>query len=38
MDDDGWLEMDYEDRYEGEDYNVWEENQIDADMAAGEMD
>ena len=36
MNEDSWLEGAYEERYEMEDYNLWEQNQVDADMAAGE--
>jgi hypothetical protein len=28
MNEDGWLEGAYEERYEGEDYNLWEEQQV----------
>jgi hypothetical protein len=28
MDEDMFLEAEYEERYEGEDYNLWEEQQV----------
>ena len=36
MNEDGWLEGAYEERYEAPDYDVWETDQVYADLAAGE--
>jgi hypothetical protein len=35
---DDWLEAAYEERYEGEDYNIWEENQVFLDNEGGPED
>jgi hypothetical protein len=33
---DNWLESAYEERYEGEDYNLWEEQQVFLDNEGGD--
>jgi hypothetical protein len=35
---DDWLEAAYEERYEGEDYNIWEENQVFLDNEGSDED
>lgn len=38
MDEDMFLEAEYEERYEGEDYNLWEEQQVFLDRESEEFD